>query len=259
MKKILLFGFGLMTWAAFAQVEIRNVGETTNLDGQTLTVTIPTSEVDPNDEYAYWAHTKFHVYNLSGGDLQMRLRRDVVTAATDWVDQICWPPTCFPTNQVATYLTPHSNPSNPAPIVFDGGTTTDKNGGSPAEIKPQIYPKHPGSSATYKYTVVDVNNATEYASVTVIYNYIDDASVKAVKNTEITFSPNPASDAVTIQAEAITNGSIQIVDVLGNVVYTSNFSGTKKINTSDMKNGVYIVSIQGDNAKGITKKLVVRH
>lgn len=259
MKKLLLFGFGLMTWAAFAQVEIRNVGESDDLNGQTLTVTIPTSEVDPNDEYAYWGHTKFHVYNLSGGDLQMRLRRDIVVPAADWVDQICWPPTCYPTNQIPMFLTPNTV-ANPAPIVFDGGNTTDKNSGSPAEIKPQIYPKHPGSTATYKYTVVDINNATEYASVTVTYNYVlDNASVKSVKNSEITFSPNPASDVVSIQAEAITNGTIQIVDVLGNVVYTSNFSETKKINTSDMRNGVYIVSIQGDNTKGITKKLVVRH
>ncbi|MCO5261141.1 MAG: T9SS type A sorting domain-containing protein [Crocinitomicaceae bacterium] len=258
MKKLLLLGFGLIAWSAYSQFEIRKPGETTDLSGQTITVNITTDDVDPTDQWAYWADTKFHVYNLSSQDVKLRLERKINVAATDWDDQICWPPTCYPTSGVTIYLTPNSG-SNSAPIVYAGGTTTDKSN-APAEIKPQIYPKHPGSSATYVYTVIDADNNTRYDSIIVTYNYINTVSINnVVKTSEVSFSPNPASDFVTIQAENITDGDIQIVDVLGNVIYQNKFNATKKINTAEFKNGIYIVSISGNNSKGVTKKLVIRH
>lgn len=261
MKKLLLIGFGLIAWSAYSQIEIRKPGETENLSGQTINVNISTSDVDPDDQWAYWAETKFHVYNFSGADLQMRLKRKIIIAATDWTDDICWPPNCFQAIG-SEYLTPHNPPSNPAPIVYNGGSSVDLVSG-PAEIKPQIHCKHPGSSATYLYLLTDVNDNVVYDSIYVKYNYLNDLSVPTntatVKTTEIGLSPNPANEMVSIQAEAITNGEIQIVDVLGNVVYKGTFNSTKKLNTSEFRSGVYFITIQADASRGLTKKLIVKH
>lgn len=268
MKKLLLIGFGLIAWSTYSQVEIRRHDETQDLSGQTINVDISTSDVIPDDQFSFWEGTKLYVYNLSGGDLQMRLKREIVVSATDWTDNICWPPNCFQTKDMnapfetlVNFITPHNPPSNPAPIVFDGGTATNLS--STAEIKPQIYCQHPGSSATYRYSVVDINDNTVYASITVKFNYLDDLSVPTTsavaKTTEIALSPNPSNDMVSIQAEAITNGEIQIVDVLGNVVYKSSFNSSKKLNTSEFRSGVYFITIQADNTKGLMKKLVVKH
>lgn len=79
------------------------------------------------------------------------------------------------------------------------------------------------------------------------------------KTMELFVSPNPVTDFVTIQADGIVGGRIRIVDILGNVVHSSDFSNTKKLNLSDYKNGIYFVTVQSDSHKGFTKKMIVRH
>ncbi len=262
MKKIILIAFGFTAWAAQSQIEIRKAGETEDVSGTTISYDISLADVPQDDEWAYWEGAKFHVYNMTGSDQQFRLKRVRVTVPSDWKDNLCWPPTCFTDvhNQETGgyYITPGSGTWAP-PTILDGGT--DLSTGGPAEIKPQLYPGQLGSSATYKYIVTDMTGNVHYDSVTIVVNYFDVLSISAAQKvaTELTMSPNPASDYVTIQAEGITDGRIRVVDVLGNVVYTGEFNNSRKLNTSEFKNGVYFITVQNSSNKGITKKLVVRH
>lgn len=262
MKKIILAAFGLMTWATQAQIEIRLANGTEDVSGTTINYDVSLADVPQDDEYAFWEGAKFHVYNMTGTDQQFRLKRVRVSVPSDWKDNLCWPPTCFTNvqNQETNgyYITPGSGAWT-APEILDGGS--DLATGGPAEIKPQIYPGQLGSSATYKYIVTDMSGDTHYDSVTIVVNYFDVLNISTIQKstTELTMSPNPASDLVTIQAEGITDGKIRIVDVLGNLVYTGEFNNAKKLNTSEFRNGVYFITVQNASNKGLTKKLVVRH
>lgn len=178
MKKIILICFGIVSLQAFAQVEIRLPDDVTSVSGQTITVDFNLNDVDPNDQWAYWAGTKFHVYNGTGTDEQLRLKRVRVSVPSDWDDQLCWPPTCYPTSG-DNFLTP-STGTNPAPTVLAGTSTTNLNN-AVAEIKPQIYPGAPGSSATYKYYVTDNSGSTNIDSVTIVFNYTNNLSIASAQ------------------------------------------------------------------------------
>lgn len=253
MKKLILFVFGLTVWTVQSQVEIRKPGETQEISGTTVTETITPDDI-PN---GFWDRTKFYVTNVTGTDQKFRIKRVKVNVpASGWTDEVCWPPNCFLANG-DEYITPGGLS---APVITNGTYHTDQNGGVPAEIKPQYYPTQLGTSATYKYIVTDETGTIHHDSITVVINYVNSVGVTSItKNVELSMSPNPASDVVTISAEGIVDARIRVVDVLGNVVYTGEFSNSKKLNTTDFKNGVYFVTVQGDSNKGYTKKLVVRH
>lgn len=260
MKKFLLFFLGFTTWTAQSQIEIRIAGETADVSGTTVTKNITLNDVPADDEWAFWEGAKFHVYNMTGADQQFRLKRVRVSVPSDWKDNLCWPPQCYTNVQNSEvngyYITPTS--TGYVPTITNGDTDTDL--GGPAEIKPQIYPGAPGSSATYRFIVTDVAGTTDYDSVTLVVNYVNNLSISTTqKTTELTMSPNPASDFVSIEAEGITDGKVRVVDVLGNVVYTAEFNNSKKLNLADFKNGVYFITVQSSSNKGITKKLVIRH
>lgn len=271
MKKFLLFFLGLTAFNAQSQIEIRLDGETEDISGTTVTRNITLNDVPAGDEGTFWEGAKFHVYNMTGADQKFRLKRVRVSVPSDWSDNLCWPPLCYTniTNQESNgyYISPSS--ASYLPMITDGSasfTITDIIGedtivtSGDAEIKPQIYPGEPGSSATYRFIVTDSLGTTDYDSVTLVVNYVNNLSIStAPKTTELTMSPNPASDFVSIEAEGITDGKVRIVDVLGNVVYTAEFNNSKKLNLAEYKNGVYFITVQSSSNKGITKKLVIKH
>jgi len=70
--------------------------------------------------------------------------------------------------------------------------------------------------------------------------------------------PNPASDYITVESESPLNKFI-IVDATGKVVYRQNTNSTKSgINTSALKNGIYLVKITGDGQSSHTKLIINR-
>jgi len=72
--------------------------------------------------------------------------------------------------------------------------------------------------------------------------------------------PNPSSNVMTIQATGVEgNVDVKITDVLGKVVYNETVSPLKKIDVSDFKNGVYLVTVSDNGKKVQTKRIVVKH
>lgn len=73
--------------------------------------------------------------------------------------------------------------------------------------------------------------------------------------------PNPVNSTLTV-ATAGMNGSldVRVTDVLGKVVFKESFaSGTKTIDVSDFKNGVYLVTVLENGSIVQTRRVVVRH
>jgi hypothetical protein len=197
----------------------------------------------------------FQVTNTTATDIQLKIIRKEVNVPTAWIDQICWPPLCYNASGVE-YSTPNST-SYPAPIITAGTaiTTTSLD----AELKPRITPD-PSSAGygLYRYYFYDVVNNAYVDSLDLAISYV--LGVAQQKNTpSVTIAPNPADENVTITLNTDHSSSVKVVDALGKTVLNETISnGTKSLNTSDFKNGVYIVLVESDG-KTFNRKLIVRH
>ena len=67
--------------------------------------------------------------------------------------------------------------------------------------------------------------------------------------------PNPANDIITIEGKDVNIDKIEILNVLGQLTFSSEFKDSKvQINTSGIDQGMYFVKIQS-NKKEVIKKL----
>ncbi len=267
MKKIILISLSLITTLSVsAQIKIHRGADLTDISGTTIYISIDPNIVNENGD-SFW-YEPFTVTNNTGADGVWSITRKKVSAPATWTDDVCWPPSCYTINS-ATYpvlfTTPH-NPGGyaPAPTITNG-TSYAVVLNDPinyfAEIKPQVHPDFANSgSATYTYYVTDADAGTYLDSITIVLDYTLAVGVEENKiATALNISPNPASEFVSINIEGSQTSNVKIVDVLGNIVYTKQVNAATKISVSDLRNGVYFVSIEGENKKTITKKLVVKH
>jgi len=235
-------------------IEIRYNGVGNNLAGSSL------------DLYLYGSHpdlvagtidVHFVVTNNTGADKQWKITRKEISVPSTWIDQLCWPPSCYPTAD-GLFTTP-STLGSPAPTVLNGtSTATTSLGNLEAEMKPRITPDPAVNSyAHYRYYI---NEGGAYMdSVDLKINY--SLGIAAPKQTPaLSLSPNPADNYVTVSIGTTANATMKVVDVLGNVVMTDVITdGTETINIADFKNGVYFIQVESSETKLMTRKLIVRH
>lgn len=72
--------------------------------------------------------------------------------------------------------------------------------------------------------------------------------------------PNPASDMLYFEVESQSNYTIQIIDVLGRVVFKSDLSAgiiSEELSVSDLNAGIYVVSVSSNDTV-MSKKIVKR-
>ncbi len=255
MKKLILSLTAIATFSfVYAQdgIEIRLDGAGADISGTVHSVNLYAGSPDMLGS-VYEVH--FDVTNNTGANQQWRITRTKMSVPATWVDQVCWPPQCYPTSG-DVYITPNTG-GNPAPIIVDGTSMTTLS--ALAELKPRITPDASAAgSALYRYYITTI--AGEYIdSIDLSINYA--LGVTNLKQpTTLTISPNPADNNVTIALGGIENSSIKIVDVLGNVIYNESINnGTKTIDVSNFKNGVYFVLVEAPGIKSFNRKLIIRH
>jgi len=198
----------------------------------------------------------FNITNNTGADKQWQVVRKKINVPSTWVDQVCWPPLCYNTSG-DVYTTPNSI-SYPAPIVVDGTNTTTE--GLVTELKPRITPDQNNAGyALYRYYIRDVESGVNIDSVDVSIGFV--LGVNQVKPaTTFSVSPNPANEFTNVTLGYEDNATAKIVDALGNIVRTETiYNGSKSIDVSDLKNGVYFIMIESPGNKPQNRKLIVRH
>ena len=127
-----------------------------------------------------------------------------------------------------------------------------------------FYPKGESncSGSTQLRYIVYVNDVV-VDSVDYIINNGSLSTPSVAKQTEISMSlyPNPVSSLLTVTAQGLDgNFDVKMTDVLGKVVYNESVSGTsKKVDASDFKNGVYIVTVLEKGTAIQTRRMVVKH
>ena len=75
----------------------------------------------------------------------------------------------------------------------------------------------------------------------------------------VTIGPNPATDYIQITMNGVESANLKIMDALGTTISKEAITSKKKINVSDLRNGVYFVVIEIPGSKTITRKVIIRH
>ena len=70
-------------------------------------------------------------------------------------------------------------------------------------------------------------------------------------NNTVSIYPNPATTVLNVEAEGYN--TIELVNVLGQVVYSANATSSMQINVSNFDNGVYFVRLNGANGTATQK------
>ena len=94
----------------------------------------------------------------------------------------------------------------------------------------------PGSSTT------DPDMSNNQACIT-----INRGGVAISENvvSEVSIYPNPATSVLNVDAAGYSQ--VEVINMLGQVVYSNSISNNAQINVSDLNNGVYFVRLSGAN------------
>jgi hypothetical protein len=247
MKKTILTlvaGFALSVSASaqnFAFYE--GINSTTDISGTTISVQAT------NQVYEGF----FFVKNLTGTPTEVKIRRvSIVTPPAGLTEQVCSGPLPDP-NAIGNCFDIDANTPNwvtPVSFVLDNDNKANM----------EIHVDHHGSTGLLhnRYYVEDMNG-NKLDSIDVKVGNI--ASVKENKATaNFSVYPNPVDDVLTISIQSTsTDNAIRIVDVLGNLIVDEKMSSTKKLDVSNFKNGVYILTVYSNGSLVQTKRIVVRH
>ena len=100
--------------------------------------------------------------------------------------------------------------------------------------------------------------AINCASSDIFALYIDDITINAEagngiveNNNTVSIFPNPATTVLNVNAEGYN--TLEIVNLLGQTVYTANATSNMQINVSNLNNGVYFVRMNGENGTATQK------
>lgn len=126
-------------------------------------------------------------------------------------------------------------------VVFSGSFKDTVNvapsSNTPYFVGSQPEPNRPDGLTvkwTQRDTTVGINESTDTASLTVY--------------------PNPARATVQVVfSKQITNSRLAVMDILGQMVYGSTFSGRTHIDISDWANGLYLVQVTNGSNRTSTK------
>jgi len=234
--------FLTLTFISKAQLTINVAGTSTDIAGSFYSVNIdPTSpSIINSGELAI----DLELHNVSGSSKSWRITRKKIMVPSDWNDKLCIPGNCYETNS-DTWTTPAGNP-----VVLQNGAL--------ALIKIDFTPNQLTNASTiYKYYIGDGTTYEDSVEIRVNFSTL---ALKTVKP-GITFSmsPNPANEFVSISTNSNENTTVKIIDVLGSTVYNETLSSNKKVDVSDLKNGIYFVTIESSDSKITNRKLIVRH
>ncbi len=109
---------------------------------------------------------------------------------------------------------------------------------------------------TYPYTVSrdgffdnsgTVTIADEDKTITVVL-VEDDTSITETYDPQITIYPNPASSVLHIMTDNTTIGEVRLLDMLGNVIYSSNINENgHTIDVTGYRHGIYFIQVYSEN------------
>ena len=248
MKKLftLIFASATGLGAKAQNVTMNHYDPITHLDG-TQIMSGDTIEINGNEPWGQYVN--LHFDGITSGDVNFRVVEIVSNSCSE--DQLkCYQ---FPDpNFQSTCLYPNST-NYVSPMM----NNIDFAAGDTLVMKPQ------GSfscAASVHFRYFIRLDGVELDSFDIMV-----ASTLTVGNIEkevadMTAYPNPVNEILVINTTGIDHEvGLKITDILGKVVYNETVSPLKKIDVSEYKNGVYLITVS-ENSKVIrTRRIVVKH
>lgn len=224
------------------QVEIYNgASSTTNIAGQVINVSLFGSEYEG---YIY-------VKNISGHTKSFKLiRKQLSPIDFSLTEQICFGSASgnrylvnkdLETYEFPAVLSLNNNEKGIIEYVFG-------NYDIPADIN-------------YRYYLADGDDVlVDSVDVKVVATLGVKENVKTSANVSVASFPNPVTNLLTVNVTGSNDNTVKIVDILGKVMYFEKIGTTKKIDVSDLNNGVYILTVTSANGTILqNKKIIVKH
>lgn len=194
---------------------------------------------------------KLYLKNMSGSTKMISIKRDRLDVPVEWHEQNCWGPCYDPDFQGLCYNYQAANPwTSPAVTVMNDST---------AELKPIFDINATAGGGLYRYYFLE--GATLLDSVDIHINpTLDVTEPEPLPAIGMTAYPNPVSSTLVVNTVGISGEySVRVTDVLGKVVYTDEAGAIKKIDVSNFKNGVYLVTVAEKGEVIQTRRVVVKH
>lgn len=166
-----------------------------------------------------------------------------------------------------TYMIPSNAAADDAAVVADGIESISVPAGMYAYIilNPscegynKIYVASNQCDPAYNYIVfennktynfsLNLNGNNDCVTISVTDGGGSGVGVQEVENTTFSIYPNPATTNITVKGE----GSMEIVNTLGQVVVSEQVNGQANINVADLESGIYFVRMNGATQKFIKK------
>lgn len=248
MKKLLLSIFTVCSLGIAASAQsvaiYEGLNSTTDISGTVVSVQVSSS--------VYEGY--FFVKNLTQSPLDVKIRRvQIVTPPSAIAEQIC----CGPIPDIDGIGTCVDIPTNAQDWLSPLTVTLDETN----KANMEIHVDHHGATGLVhnRYYVEDANGNKLDSLDLKVGNL---ASVKEIKSTSVSMNayPNPASDVINIAVQgASSDNSFRLVDVLGNIVIEDKMGTSKKLDVSNFKNGVYILTVYSNGSALQSRRIVVRH
>jgi hypothetical protein len=105
------------------------------------------------------------------------------------------------------------------------------------------------------------NRALTTAEISYLYNlnssWSSPTSTELISANELKLFPNPVKNALNIQLSENSNYALEVTDLNGKKVYSSNLSGQNfELNTAEWAQGLYLLRLIDENGKTYTQKVV---
>lgn len=106
----------------------------------------------------------------------------------------------------------------------------------------------------------DMQNGVFILDATAAFNNRVGITENSAAARELSAWPNPASEAITLQASVPGPVTISLSNLLGQVVYEKEATGPfrEQLNVRELPQGAYLISIKGDKHKHF-KKIIIQH
>jgi hypothetical protein len=235
----------LTAFAGFSQVEIYAGSQASGSDISGTTVTIGVS----SDDVVARTYT---VKSTGGASQSLNIKRLRITEVAGWTDGLCWGPNPDP-NFIGQCFPSGGMPTNPWTTPNTAELESTVNG----SIVVDVHPSGAGC-AHYRYYVMNGSIAVDSLDIEI-------CSTLSVEEPEqepvgMTAYPNPANNTLNISTTGLEGTfDLRITDVLGKVVYSEEVGSLKKIDVSNFKNGVYLVTVLDRGTIIQTRRVVVKH
>ena len=214
---------------------------------QSLVVTGDTVVYGSIDDFGIEAH--MIVKNVSANTLNILCAKNVISEPTTGSNDFCWGGTCY---GAGTMISTKMD-------TLDAGEETNGFTGYFHSFIPG--PASPGT-AVVEYCFYPESNTLDQTCLTVTYHATETTSHNfAVLDSDIKFYPNPSSEYTTVKFAMKSRGTLELTDILGNVVKKINFEGhgEKTIFLGDLNKGIYFGNLYEDGKIISIEKLIINN